>query len=212
MSPAPWALRPRSGARQRPVESSAAAAHPHHGPGARRAPKLSAAASRLEKRRRRRRAGPAPLSRLAALQTPLRVVPGSPAAAGWEVHHGLGALPEAASSQPACGAGRALGSPNRPPPPAPARPFSPRRGGGNRGTCCAAPARERPLQPSRAAAAARTDARAGRGTPRPPQDLRRRAGVPKESALGGGSEGTRSSSNLKSHRHKGPHPGHTGSP
>lgn len=88
-----------------------------------------------------RRAGPAPLSRLAALWTPQRVVPGSPAAAGWEVHHGLGALPEAASSQPACGAGRALGSPNRPPPPAPARPFSPRRGGGNRGTCCAAPAR-----------------------------------------------------------------------
>lgn len=55
-------------------------------------------------------AGPAPLSRLGALRAPVRVVLGPPAAAGWEILHGLRALPEAASSQPACGAGRALGS------------------------------------------------------------------------------------------------------
>lgn len=110
---------------------------------------------------------------------------GPPAATGWEILRGLRALPEATSSQPACGAGRALGSPSRPPPPAPARPLSPRRGGGNRGTCCAAPAHERPLQPGRVAAA-RPDAGAGRGTPKPTQDPWRSLGV---GDVGGGAAG-----------------------
>lgn len=151
-------------------------------------------------------AGPAPLSRLGALRAPVRVVLGPPAAAGWEILHGLRALPEAASSQPACGAGRALGSPSRPPPPAEVE-------------VTAAPAAPllRTSAPSSRAVSPPPGQTQGRGEGHPgrckiPGGLwARGTGVTKESALAG-SERTVSSASLKSHSRKGPRPGHTGSP
>ncbi|KAL0623130.1 hypothetical protein AAY473_006719 [Plecturocebus cupreus] len=129
---------------QRPAGPSAAAAHRLRGPGAggrtRRSPLLRAGRGR---RRSRRGARPAPLSAVAGpagggadsgccsrggravflrLRAPpgsreLRTQPAEPAALS-----GSWSRPPSSSSPPPC---------------PPARPLSPRRGGGNRGTCCA---------------------------------------------------------------------------